>query len=337
MKNLFALIHRHALAFWYVLSVILPIILRTGKRPVIFSRFAGMGDIIGTIPAALELKKRHPGATFIYNCAASFACLPRMAGVTECITSLYQVGIIGYWYSWLLAGYYNFGSDDDEFTSDHQELFLKGYARRNGVQVEGRHPMLECGATARHRIQLLLEEHGVKDEPFIVIHPGPTWLVKQWPEAFWDKLIEGLRAHGFKKIIQVGVAVSNYANLGASDTLTVRDTISLINQLSLEESLALISRSKLFIGVDSGLLHAAASFRVSAVGIWGATSPRFLFSEEESHSFVVSSAECQGCHHRIPRMHWMSGCPHDICCMREISVGAVVQACLQKLSAENKI
>ncbi len=328
------LIKRHFFAGWYVLTVILPVVLRTGRRPVIFSRFAGMGDIVCTIPAALELKKRHPGATFIYNCAASFACLPRMGGVTVTVTHLYPIGLIGYWYRSLLAGYYNFGSDDDEFTSDHKELFLKGYARRNGVEVEARHPALVCNVVVMEKVQSLLERHGLKNEPFIVIHPGPTWLVKQWPVTAWNELVDGLKARGFTKIVQVGVGIGNYSNLGASDTFLVRDVISLVDQLSLEESLVLISLSKLFVGVDSGLLHAAASFRVPAVGVWGATSPRFLFNEEEARAFVISPVECQGCHHRLPRLHWMSGCPHDIRCMKEIAVEEVLQACLAKLAAE---
>jgi hypothetical protein len=56
MKKLSALIHRHAQAFWYVLTVILPVMLRTGRRPVIFSKYSGIGDIICMFPAALELK-----------------------------------------------------------------------------------------------------------------------------------------------------------------------------------------------------------------------------------------------------------------------------------------
>ena len=71
-----SLIKRHAEALWLVLTVILPILFRTGHRPVIFSKYSGIGDIICTFPAALELKKRHPKATFIYNCHGRLpACL----------------------------------------------------------------------------------------------------------------------------------------------------------------------------------------------------------------------------------------------------------------------
>jgi hypothetical protein len=130
LKSFLPLLRRHARTFWYVITVVLPVIIRTRTRPVIFSRFAGMGDIICTVPAALELKKRHPGAVFIYNCAASYAVLPRMAGVTERVTSFRDIGVVGHWYRRLLAGYYDFGSDDDDLTADHKELCITSFAKR---------------------------------------------------------------------------------------------------------------------------------------------------------------------------------------------------------------
>ena len=329
-----SLIKRHVRAAWYVLTVILPVILRTGRRPVVFSRFAGMGDIIGTIPAALELKSRHSGATFIYNCAQSFECLPAMGGVTDKVTHLRDMGLIGYWYRRLLAGYYNFGSDDDEFTADHRELFLLGYARRQGVTVSDRHPCLNNRPEIVEAMKRLRGELGLTRGPLVLIHPGPTWPVKQWSQESWTTLVKELRQRGVENIVQLGGGVRNHVNDRASETVKVLGTVSLVDKLSLEECLALISLADLFVGVDSGLLHAAVSFQVPAVGIWGATSPKFLFAEAESRAFVVSRVECQGCHHRFPRLHYVTGCPFDIRCMKEIAVGEVLQACCRYLAVE---
>src|ERR1035438_997702 len=182
MKKLSALFQRHAAAFWYVLTVILPIILRTGKRPVLFSRFAGMGDIIGSIPASLELKKRHGQTTFIYNCDASSACLPAMGGVTDFITSCREIGLVGFWYRWLLAGYYNFGSDDDQFTADHKEHFLQSYARQNGVAVSGEHPHLKIEPAISEKVFSIRKQWKLEGRPLVLIHAGPSYPVKYWPQ-----------------------------------------------------------------------------------------------------------------------------------------------------------
>jgi len=336
MKNLTALLQRHTQAFWYVLTVVLPVILRTGKRPVIFSRFAGMGDIICTIPAALALKKRHPGATFIYNCAASFACLPRMAGVTERVTRLRTIGVVGHWYGWLLGFFYHFSYGDEASHTASTEIVIREYGRAFGVETGDAHPRLTIDAAVITRVKTHLSRIGSGTDNLILIHPGPSWPVRTWPHKQWLELLRHLREQGFTNIVQVGAGIRSYTNVGAEEFPLLPETRSLVDQLSVEETIALISLARLFIGIDSGLLHFAACARTTAVGIFGPTSPHLRFAPAFIKSFVTSHVECQGCHHRIPRLHWEKNCPHDIRCMKEISVEEVQRACLQVLLTPKK-
>ena len=142
-----------------------------------------------------------------------------------------------------------------------------------------------------------------------------------------------LKSRGFDNIFQLGAGTSSYADLGAADAGSVAVAVSLMGKLSLEETRALVSVADLFVGVDSGLLHAAAAFRELAVGIWGALSLQYLFAESESRGFVVSTVGCRGCHHRVPRLHHTTGCPHDIRCLKNLKVESVLGACLEKFSA----
>jgi len=112
---------------------------------------------------------------------------------------------------------------------------------------------------------------------------------------------------------------------------TVPGAVSLLDAFTVEECIAAIASAKLFIGIDSGLLHMATAVRTPAVGLWGCTSPRFFYAENVRKNFVVSEVACQGCYHRLPRLHWITGCPHDIQCMKQISVEEVLRACLAKL------
>ena len=329
-----ALILRHARALWYVLTVILPVILRTGRRPVIFSRFAGLGDIICTFPAALELKKLHPQAMFIYNCDASSACLPEIGGVTKHVTSNRHIGLVGYWYRWLLAGFYNFGSDDDDLSADHSELFIVGYARRNGVKVSGEHPRLQVNQEISAKVKSLREKCGLMDGALVLIHPGPSYPVKHWPRESWNALVEEFHRHGVRSIAQLGARAGSYANTQQFQPIT--GVVSLVQQLSLPETVALIAQADLFVGLDSGLLHVAASVRTPAVGLWGPTSHQFLYAESESRHAVTSTVECQGCHHRMPRLHWQTGCPYDAKCMKTIPVGEVFRACQAALGSQRR-
>jgi ADP-heptose:LPS heptosyltransferase len=330
-QKISALLQRHAQAFGYVLTVILPVILKTGNRPVIFSRFAGMGDIICSLPAALGLKKKHPGATFIYNCDASSACVPTMGGVTNFITSFREIGLISFWYRGLLAGFYSFGSDDDQFTTDHREHFLQSYARQNGVAVSGEHPQLKIDPPLVEQVSALRKKWNLEGRPLILIHAGPSYPVKHWPRAAWGALVEKIQAATGGTIAQLGARAGSYANAADDNFEPVAGAVCLVNQLTLAETIALIAQADLLVGLDSGLLHIAASVGTPAVGLWGPTSAQFLFLESESKFFVTSGVECQGCHHRVPRLHWFTNCPHDTKCMTAISVAEVFQACQRAL------
>lgn len=333
LKALLSLARRHLEALRVVVTAILPIIIRDQARPVVFSRYSGIGDIICTFPAALELKKRHPGATFIYNCHPESACLVRMAGVATSFTSTLQIGLIGYWYRFLLSGYYHFGYQDEFTDAASSESMIHEFARQHGVEVSGEHPHLENEPGALARVQERLENLRLPTGPLIVIHPGPSWPVREWPHESWIRLVDALRARGVTNIIRLGVG--KHLTFGDVQIDELPNIISMVDQLTLEETVALISQGDLFVGIDSGLLHIAPCVQTSAVGVWGPTLPHLRFSESNARSFVSTNLECRGCHHRTPRLHWITSCPYEIACMKTISVEDVLDACLSRLNPAN--
>ena len=332
--GLFALLSRHAAALCYVLHKVLPVILRTGRRPVIFSRLTGMGDIICTIPAARELMKRHPGATFIYNCHADFAAVPQLAGVTRRITSLPTIGVVGHWYGFLLAGFYHFTHGDDRPDSGCQEPMVVEFLRQFDLPVTEEHPVLPVTPAGRENALAVFTKKNLDVSALILIHPGPSWPVREWPLNYWTQLVEELRARGFTNIGQLGVG--RYTNFGQVEVPPVPGAVSLLDAFTVEECIAAIASAKLFIGIDSGLLHIAAATRTPAVGIFGMTRLEFRFAKNYRQHFVSTRVECAGCEHRKPRLHWVTNCPHNIQCMKQISVEEVLRACLKTLEPATK-
>jgi ADP-heptose:LPS heptosyltransferase len=328
------LLSRHAAALGYVFRVILPLIAKTGRRPVIFSRATGMGDIICTIPAARELMKRHPGARFIYNCHPKFAAVPRLAGIADRITSLEPIGLIGHWYPFLLAGFYHFSHGDDTPGKVAQEPMVAEFLRQFNLPVTGEHPHLAAGSEAREKVKSLLARKNLDAASLVLIHPGPSWTVKEWPLENWTRLVAALREKGFANIAQLGVG--RYMNFGKVEVPGVPGAVSVVDAFTIEESIGVIAQAKLFVGIDSGLLHIAAATRTPAVGIFGPTSPQFFYAESVLKNFAVSTVECAGCHHRSPRLHWITGCPYDIKCMKTLGVDEVLRACMAKLEPAAK-
>lgn len=329
-----ALLTRHAAALGYMLGVIVPTILRTGRRPVIFSRGTGMGDIICTIPAARELRKRHPGAFFIYNCHADFAAVPTLAGIADRVTTFEPIGLIGHWYPFLLAGFYHFAHGDDRPDSGCKEPMVTEFCRQFNLPVLEEHAELSAGGAAREKARSILKQRGLDLDSLVLIHPGPSWPVREWPRENWTRLVNELRQRGFTSIAQLGV--NRYMNFGRMEVPVVPGAVSLIEAFTIEECIAAIAQAKLFIGIDSGLLHIAAGTRTPSIGIFGMTLPEYRFAKDFRKDFVATRVECAGCEHRKPRLHWLTNCPHDIRCMRQIAVDEVLRSCLAKLESAPK-
>jgi ADP-heptose:LPS heptosyltransferase len=288
-----------------------------------------MGDIICTFPAALELKKRHPGAAFIFVCYRPFACLPRIGGVTPHVITTPFGGKRSRWlWSFMFSAIYRFEHAEEANSASSQTL-IEYSCRQYGVAITAAHPKLHIAPDVFLRVKALLAKYKFTDDPIILIHPGPSWPIREWPLESWIALVRKLKEHGHQNIIQLG---GDTLHVGKAEGVAIPGVVPLVNQLTLEESIGLISLASVFVGIESGLLHVAASVRTPAVGIFGPTSPQFRFSRESSCSSVVSRVDCQGCHHRLPRLHWITGCPNDIKCMKIIEVDEVLSACLSKLN-----
>jgi ADP-heptose:LPS heptosyltransferase len=116
----------------------------------------------------------------------------------------------------------------------------------------------------------------------IAMHPGGAGLDgrKRWPADRFAALIQRLwRERGARVALLGGPDeralaewVAKAAREGA-DMPPDAQPIVAAGRLSLLGAFALIERSALFIGNDSGLLHAAATLGVPYVGIFGPTAP----------------------------------------------------------------
>ena len=88
----------------------------------------------------------------------------------------------------------------------------------------------------------------------------------------------------------------------------VRD---LVGRTSLRQLLAILARSHLAFGPDSGALHLAAAVGVPTISLWGATSATRSAPWGSEHLAVTGSAPCAPC--------FLTTCPIGRVCMRSIS------------------
>lgn len=155
------------------------------------------------------------------------------------------------------------------------------------------------------------------------VNPGGSLVSKRWPAARFGLLARRLSEAGLRPLL-----------LGArSDGELVRSVhdasggvaLDLSGRLSLRECGAVLSRSALFVGNDTGLLHLAAAVGTPVVALFGPTDPAVYGPYCERQHVIWHPQPCSPCF-RQPRP---PACALE--CMASISVDEVEAAALALL------
>lgn len=152
--------------------------------------------------------------------------------------------------------------------SVEQQLALVGWT---GVPVSDRPPTsLAVTRAADLSVEARLRAAGLDlAAPFALLHPAAAFETKRWAASNFARVVEYLHERGINC-----VAVSAHTE-AAVITELVRETsvpITAFTDLSLQEVTALASRSRLFVGNDSGIAHIAAAVGTPSVVIFGSSN-----------------------------------------------------------------
>jgi ADP-heptose:LPS heptosyltransferase len=185
---------------------------------------------------------------------------------------------------------------------------------------------LEVTPKATKEVRKWLQSNGLADRPLVVIHTGPTWKIREWPVEHWTELVKVLKSEFRVAVVQIGQ--DSFASGETCLSPRVAGAIDRVGELSLDQMLALLKAADLFVGIDSGMLHLAGTVRTSCVGIFGPTDPHCRLPTGSPAVGVTAEVPCIGCHHDVNGPgHWITGCPHDIRCMSDLTVENVFRAC----------
>jgi ADP-heptose:LPS heptosyltransferase len=174
---------------------------------------------------------------------------------------------------------------------------------------------------------------------YIVVHMRhDTWPSRNIPSSFWRKIIDLLLEKTSCAIVQVG-SKDEYAFDHDSRLVDVRGI------LSIHELRELIATSRLYVGIDSGTLHVAATTDTPIISLF--TSAHHTLRKplgrpaEATFVAVAPQLPCYGCQAHIPApitgVICSQGSPIDPPCIHAFSIEDVNRA-LEKvnLHAKNK-
>ncbi len=141
-------------------------------------------------------------------------------------------------------------------------------------------------------------------------------VTKEWPFKRWNLLVERLLAQGHP-IVQIGT----------QHDPAIPGAIDLRGQTDLAQAAWLLERARLFIGLESGLMHLAAAVGVPSVIVYGGRTRPWETGYPWHWHAANTTISCAGC-------ALNTGCPHNVECMEEITVDKVLVTVRKALEGE---
>ncbi|KYO51332.1 glycosyltransferase family 9 protein [Tistrella mobilis] len=174
---------------------------------------------------------------------------------------------------------------------------------------DGRHKLYELARTLdldpppAPRIWTRPEDHAAAlaafpegSQPILALAPAANWVGKQWPAERFAELVGRLAGPGGAMAgARVAVIAAPHERPQAEPALAAARAAGLeapdiIGSLPLLGVQALLERSALFIGNDSGLMHMAAAAGAPTLGLFGPT-PDALYGPWGPHAVAVRTPE----------------------------------------------
>jgi heptosyltransferase-2/heptosyltransferase-3 len=177
-----------------------------------------------------------------------------------------------------------------------------------------------------------MDDQGNGHHLVIGINPGPSWPVLEWEGSKWQKLINRIHSQYDALIIQFGIIRGDRS----SDYNHLRGVKSVAGRLTGEEIVVLIAICDLLISIDSGPVHLAGMVGTPVIGLFGPVNPASRLPPGSSALGLFSEVPCLFCHNRTPVIHWISGCPNDIACMKTLDAESVFDAVKSMLAHSRK-
>ncbi|TAK34510.1 MAG: glycosyltransferase family 9 protein [Chloroflexota bacterium] len=135
----------------------------------------------------------------------------------------------------------------------------------------------------------------VAGSPIICLHPGAGWPVKHWrPEGFALVADALARAHGARIVIIGGPGEEQLVDAVAH---AMRGSSIQATGLSLGQVAAILARSILAVGTDSGIMHLATAVGTPTVHLYGPVDQRLFgpWGEPQLHRVVTAGLDCAPC------------------------------------------
>lgn len=198
-----------------------------------------------------------------------------------------------------------------------------------GVAVEERVPRLWLTSDDDANAERLVGQLGIPTErPLVVIQPGARYWFKAWPPERFAELADRLNDL-FGCQILVGGSPEEEPLTRSVVERAKSPLLALAGRSDVRTLAALLKRSALFVGNDTGAMHIAAAVGTPVVGLFGPSNPAEWGPRGGPAEVIYKGLDCRICFHPTCRRGEEN-------CMKLITVEEVMAACRRLFQARVK-
>ncbi len=167
--------------------------------------------------------------------------------------------------------------------------------------------------------KMVLNKLGQRIPPnSVVVHMGNNWANRTWPIEKWREVVN--------ELIRKGLTVFTVGR-GQDFSIKGNNIISLNDKFHILEIRELIQRTKLFIGMDSGLLYIAQTTKTPNIGLFTCANPEYRLFRKEKTIALIPDVVCRFCLHEEKPPVCYVGCKFGhFQCLKDITPKKVLQA-----------
>ena len=296
-----------------------------------------MGDVVCSLPLCRAIREKHPHCILIFVTSAGLKKIVEISDAADVVFG----SKIWHWPFRFPSNFRFFGLVEEVYiplNSDELEPgrgawrhLIDDMAESCGVQLSDRQPRL-FPDQALIRNTALQFECLESSKLLIALNGGPSWPVKMWPAVKWQQLIDRIHGEFEAKIFLLGQRQGERGG----DLMSLRSVTCLFDTVLPEQIAALLKNCDLLIAIDSGPMHIAGAVGTPVVGLFGANAAPFRLPPESCGMGITANLACISCQHKNPITHWKEDCPHEIACMKAITVEEVFQAVKEILEKNPK-
>jgi ADP-heptose:LPS heptosyltransferase len=191
-----------------------------------------------------------------------------------------------------------------------------------------REALLPVSESSRNEIAGLLLRHGITEkEHYVVIHAGAKRQTNQWPREWYASVADEIIRRWGTRVVLTG-SESELSLVEHITNLMHESPTVLCGQIDLPRMAALLERSSLYIGNDTGPMHLAAAVGTPTVSIFSARDfPERWHPAGLGHSVLRRDVACSPCFKEF--------CDHDLICLKGIQTEDVLAAVKSQFSHQD--